>query len=285
MAIHFRPDGKPTPYPCNREEAHKRKYKFYDAVENCPECEKRGDACSIRFTVNDKCKHCARLEAIDYYNGNYTDPKTHEEALQQNAEYYVVPDMCQKAGHLGIRRTDSGECAFCAKERADRAAEKAPREEARAQHAMWYMPLSACAKCGQKAKRRVNNNSCHSCEQLLRKKPVDTPRSIARKAGEMFYTPDAPCEVCGTLSPRRVNNNSCRQCELNNSKRGQTGRQDADKQFMESCPDAVISRADARSLGMGVYRTGKACKNGHTGFRYVSTGACIECLKGGGVSR
>ena len=43
--------------------------------------------------------------------------------------------------------------------------------------------------------------------------------------------------------------------------------------------DTIISRAEAKSLGLKRYFTGKICKNGHTEERMVSSGGCIKCKK------
>lgn len=40
---------------------------------------------------------------------------------------------------------------------------------------------------------------------------------------------------------------------------------------------AIISRAQAKGLGMNHYYTGKPCKAGHVDLRFVSTGGCMEC--------
>lgn len=50
--------------------------------------------------------------------------------------------------------------------------------------------------------------------------------------------------------------------------------------IMAAAPDWVVSRGAARAMGSPVYRTGRPCRKGHTGYRYVSTGACVECLRG-----
>lgn len=42
-------------------------------------------------------------------------------------------------------------------------------------------------------------------------------------------------------------------------------------------PDMIISRDDANLLGFTLYRTGEACRRGHKGWRYVSTGGCVDC--------
>ncbi len=45
-----------------------------------------------------------------------------------------------------------------------------------------------------------------------------------------------------------------------------------------------ITRKDAIKLGDRHYSTGKACCNGHTSLRYVSTGHCVSC-RGSGLIR
>jgi hypothetical protein len=41
----------------------------------------------------------------------------------------------------------------------------------------------------------------------------------------------------------------------------------------------IISRKNAKKLGLKKYFTGKPCKNGHTSERYTITGICTECQK------
>jgi hypothetical protein len=40
-----------------------------------------------------------------------------------------------------------------------------------------------------------------------------------------------------------------------------------------------MKRAEAKLLGLFYYTTGKPCKNGHVCERYVSTSACVECVR------
>jgi len=40
----------------------------------------------------------------------------------------------------------------------------------------------------------------------------------------------------------------------------------------------VISREDAYTKGLNRFYTGKPCKQGHIAQRYVSGGACVECM-------
>jgi len=41
----------------------------------------------------------------------------------------------------------------------------------------------------------------------------------------------------------------------------------------------ILSRSDAIAKGKTVFFTGKVCRNGHTDYRYTSTGHCLECLR------
>jgi len=41
----------------------------------------------------------------------------------------------------------------------------------------------------------------------------------------------------------------------------------------------IISRADAHAAGKLRYFTGIPCRNGHLAERYVTQGACVDCLK------
>lgn len=101
---------------------------------------------------------------------------------------------------------------------------------------------------------------CVTCE-----KP--TPRQIAQAAGETWYMPDNYCKRCNTQSLKRVNDGRCKGC--------------TPPKVKEANPlpaDTIMDRVTARSLGFKHYRTGAYCKRGHTGFRYVSTSQCCECL-------
>lgn len=47
---------------------------------------------------------------------------------------------------------------------------------------------------------------------------------------------------------------------------------------MSDHPFQIMTRRQAHSRGELRYYTGAPCKHGHVGYRYVSTGACINCL-------
>jgi hypothetical protein len=145
---------------------------------------------------------------------------------------------------------------------------------ARDNDAEFYVREECCSRCGAIGLRRAIDGKCHFCEMERTKL---SPRQIALAAGKTWYTPTNACKRCNTLADRKVENGQCKQCfpvgEVDK-------RQTVDSQLMRETPDLVLSRDDARAMGFKVYRTGNACRKGHTGYRYVSTGNCIECLRG-----
>lgn len=111
------------------------------------------------------------------------------------------------------------------------------------------------------------------------------PRATARDAGERYYTPTTPCGSCGTLALRHVVTNGCTGCNGTSRKSDQVpdgvdGRRTPSQIFAEENPEFIMSRDSARALGFTLFRTGDACRRGHRGWRYVSTGNCLDCIKG-----
>lgn len=98
---------------------------------------------------------------------------------------------------------------------------------------------------------------------------MTTPRQHAVAAGDKWYVPTKPCGHCGQRAPRYVANGRCQGCSLPANT----------KALMEAAPRAVITRQEAVAMGMIIYRTGAPCKYGHSGYRYVSTCHCVECLR------
>jgi|SRR6185369_4450985 len=124
--------------------------------------------------------------------------------------------------------------------------------------------------CGHVGKVTLKGK-CWECSQVR----VNSPRQAALAAGETWYTP-ADGDLCkhGHAARRRVANGGCEECEK------QSSGVDARRLDLFCGPDTVMSREEARLCGSLVYRTGAACKYGHKGWRYLSTGACLVCKSG-----
>lgn len=96
-------------------------------------------------------------------------------------------------------------------------------------------------------------------------------RREAKALGLKTYNNGKPCPR-GHIGERHVDSGSCVQCS--NEKRKEkrwSQRTDIKDEYK------IVSRNDAKSLGLIYYYTAKACKYGHHSVRYTSTGLCKEC--------
>jgi hypothetical protein len=197
------------------------------------------------------------------------------EAAKAGVKLWVHSEPCAERGHIGIK-TLANDCYFCEK----RKSEPNPRAEARKQYLNWYVPLEPCEYCGTKAKRDVARNTCSGCRDLRRAEQAATPaspRQAAIATNQTTYIPLEPCPRCGLKAPKRVENSKCSGCR---PRKATDDRRSPDSIMMESEPYLIISKVQAVALGLKVYRTGRECNRGHTGYRYVSTNNCITCMRG-----
>lgn len=128
-----------------------------------------------------------------------------------------------------------------------------------------------CRKCGGIHLCRVDNGKCVSCIMSAL-----SPRKKAIIEGKQWYIPDTTCDKCGRLVERNVATGACSNC----ISKGVDRRATAESELMRDQPDMILSKKQAKAMGLKVYRTGRPCKNGHTSWRYISTNSCIDCLRG-----
>lgn len=96
-------------------------------------------------------------------------------------------------------------------------------------------------------------------------------RREAKALGLKTYNNGKPCPR-GHIGERRTDSGVCVICR-NEKKRLKAWLKRDDIKDEHK----IISRDDARFLGLIYYYTAKACKRGHHSVRYVSTGICKEC--------
>jgi len=125
----------------------------------------------------------------------------------------------------------------------------------------YFFTHKSCAVCGGLNKRALNGK-CYFCVHKA------SPRRAAKLAGEAWYLPLEPCKFCGKIAPRRVNNGECKGCAV-----------DKPLPPHRQWPGMIISREGAIEAGWKTYRTGKPCKNGHAGWRWVSNRGCLDCQR------
>jgi len=131
-------------------------------------------------------------------------------------------------------------------------------------------------------KTSIITGRCVECEKdaVYFKSLKKGPRAIARAAGERYYTPAEPCPACGTAAQRHVVTNGCTGCHKAASEPAVDARRSPSQTFAKENPDFILSRESAVDMGFTLFRTGERCRRGHAGWRYVSTGNCLECLRG-----
>lgn len=139
-----------------------------------------------------------------------------------------------------------------------------------------YVSRRPCRKCASVGLRYMRGKRCYFCDQK-RRATTPSPRQAAIASGDKWYTPTTACKQCRTIAERRVDNGQCRGCS---PAPVAPKRDTVDAELMRDAPDLVLTRVDARAMGFKVFRTGNYCRRGHNGYRYVSTGNCIECLRG-----
>lgn len=278
----------------------------YDDGKRCGHCA----GSTIRYTHNDRCFGCAQvggilfsgiiregwdkwtyeieyadqMEHYAYYNKRYyLDRTTYDELKEAERMYNENPglyklttDPC-KFGHVGLQYMN-GKCAVC-----DARRMKSPLATARRAGDEFYLPNKVCTGCSTRSQRRVSNNKCVTCHPP---RSSSSPRQVAKREGQTWYLPSEPCSKCHQIAEKRVNNGECRGCtdkaaSASTVPGAADRRSTAESVMMRDCPTMVLSKADAVKFGLKVYRTGEKCKNGHNAYRYVSTGTCIKCLRGG----
>lgn len=133
---------------------------------------------------------------------------------------------------------------------------------------------SPCKAYGHVRITNEKHDKCYICDMN------SNAQEQAVKEGNDEYVTRSKCGGCGETTLRRTKDASCTECDYTpQNGRGRTS-DNATTIMMRENPDMVISKEDADSLDIKVFRTGKPCSRGHTGWRYVSTGNCIDCRKG-----
>jgi hypothetical protein len=207
-------------------------------------------------------------------------PRTREEAVAEGCVYYLPAphtDPCSVPNHGGcsVRFTLTGFAKCCCHDHAYNEHKNAmlrgeppDPSQAQARGMDYYWRADFGKFCGHVGKTTLDGK-CYICQTI---KNIPSPRQAAIAAGEKWYMP-ADGDLCkeGHHALRRVTDGVCKTC-LEAKHTPQEDRID------KLCPDLVIDREAAIGMGFKIYRTGQPCRNGHTGWRYVSTRGCLDCL-------
>ncbi len=242
-------DGRYSQYPTSIDHAIEIKHRVYDDLNKCNSC----NMSSVKYTTTSECVYCARRNAITFYNF-HNDTK--HVWTDDDDNHFTQPEFGKKplivSNDIWLNMIE-----LSAMVNADSAFTVSP---------------DPCRRYGHYGLNRLGK-----CWHCLENKATPSPRIAAKIAGEKWYQPIKHCARCGEKALKRVDNGTCSGC-ITTPEHDQ--RETADSILMRQEPTMIIAKQDATDIGMKVYRTGKECNRGHTGWRYVSTGTCITCLRG-----
>lgn len=251
-------DGQPISMPEGIEDAKRYNRPHYDCGEECDICVSRGFTGLLsrkRYTYNGKCVHCARIDAIELHA--YVRYEAYIDLLPSGDLEYGI-------SRTGVKRVITREyCDYLDSVGILFGHKPCPtsiQEAIKDGHEL-YIRDEPCAKEGHLGVTTLKGD-CYYCNQI-----ADAEKEVRIAKGELKL------QAAKERLEERV---AKRELKLQK----EDGRLTADSIMMKACPDLIISRVDARGLGVGVYRTGEECRRGHKGFRYVSSGNCIFCLRG-----
>ncbi len=253
MPTYFFSDGRPSRHPITREHAIEVKSPRYNDGEKCPTC----NIVTPKYTSNDNCVHCCRKNALNFYNFYKGAP--HVWTDEATGEHLAQPERNGK-----IMTVDDGTWSHWSK------IANMIKDDP-----IYTVSIEACKQHGHIGVKRLGK--CQECYTI---KNEPSPRQAAIALGEKYFLPRNPCPRCHTIAPKRINGSVCTGC-INTDVTLTDGRETPDTIMMRDDPTMIISKIDADDFGFKVYRTGNPCRKGHNGWRYVSTGNCIDCLKEG----
>lgn len=195
-------------------------------------------------------------------------PATREEALERKMGVYEPdPPVRCSCGYRLVRFVDESVAEnYCCQMEVSidrynqRLKEGLPysAKVARLMNQEIYYTHLPCKKCGHPGTWTLNGK-CAICTK-------GSPRQEALRHGAKSYVPLEPCPKCGKIAEKLVASGACTGC-----------KPPAEKPYYRMFPDMLLSYEDAKAAKLVAYRTGKPCKYGHTGWRWVSTRGCLTC--------
>lgn len=212
-------------------------------------------------------------------------PTSREDAKRLRRSRYDSGARCGICLGTPLRFTYNGECVHCQRLKAidyynrmvTTSSLLTDPQKAAAKGDNYYLSPNMCKVAGHTGILTVSGHNCQACLDAKTIKSVGpSPRQEALDAGEKWYTPLDPCPKCHTTALRYVANGRCQGCKpLQRVEEGMTFT--AETAMVRDYPYLVFSKQRAIDNGLTLYRTGLACKHGHTTYRYVKDDACISC--------
>lgn len=231
-------------------------------------------------------------------NGEFAEhPNTRTAAVSARHRFYTTESPCEVCKSSALRFTLSDNCMMCQRYKIELVRHFA--DYLPGQHIQWpdHVPNiddekfiadvrkavldlqekdlqvthEPCKKHGHIA--LTTHINCYYCDHIER------PQRQAKIDGKSEYVGTTKCKGCYDLTLRKTDDGSCVQCG-HNSVKGFASTQSETTIMMRDNPDMIISKADAKLYELKVYREGNECNKGHKAFRYVTSGNCIDCIRG-----
>jgi len=167
------------------------------------------------------------------------------------------------------------------------------KDEALALNVGRYMIDEKCHECKrQPIARYVDSNECVQCADTQsredwrlyqqgmpgRPEPFPTTLSEAVKFQVNYYYTPRLCKGGHHFIKKHIKTGKCLTC-LENNKHARSDT--ITNTFMKDNRDLIIDKNTAASMGLTVFRTGRPCRRGHVGWRYVNGSACLSCMRPG----
>lgn len=236
------------------------------------------------------------MKAYKLSNGKFGPrPETRDDAVKLKQRMYDGYNTCPDCGYQAAKFTTTDNCMWCQRIKMEQirwfsthGIDKplSPQVVKPISDVDWGLEIytavrlvmdndfrvaeSPCKKHGHVHLIDPSTGSCHFC------KGAGSSRKQSEALKLEWYIPSNECTACGTLALKHIDTGECKHCGDTPTDKRET----ADSVMMRESPDMVLTRTDSIDMGFKVYRTGEPCRKGHHGWRYNSTGNCIDCLRG-----
>ena len=289
----------------NRIEAIDSNEEFYTTGVKCRACGVK----TVRRTTTGECQNCGTISTnkdgihkmarcYTHSNGTYAQhPETRAGSVKFNDSKYMPMETCKDHGGRKMLYVATGNCHGCQLVKMefirhivkhglahyqDHEMRDSPFKPAR--KVDWLDEIEATAKliidngyklavlpCSKHGHvHYTDEGGCIQCRGM------PSNKELAKANGDEWYPSTSKCkgEGCSIKTLRRTTTGECQNC-------GHTPKVGAEvtpsSVLMKESPETILSRVDSELQGLKVHRNGGTCKNGHTGWRYNSTGNCIDC--------
>jgi len=192
-------------------------------------------------------------------NGNVSRyPSSLEKAVEHKTTFYNDGIKCKKCESMSVKYTETGECRYCKMVDAGN---------------LYNLSLKKDIVFTDENGKHFAKLPFGSIQEIEHDKFIEMVKlvGLAERDDKMTISP-TPCKKRPHYGVKILG--KCYECQQSKNKPSETTI------MMRDNPDMIITRNDAKLYGLKVYRTGKECKKGHKAFRYVTTGNCIDCIRG-----